>query len=39
MYEMTGKVRRIGELQAFSSGFTKRGLIVSEEPCGSEGLS
>ena len=31
MYEFTGKVRSIGELQTFASGFTKRELVVEEE--------
>ena len=28
MYEITGKVKRIGEVKKFSSGFTKRGLVI-----------
>ena len=31
MYEFTGKVKAIGELQTFASGFTKRELVVEEE--------
>jgi len=31
MYEMTGKIKRVGELQTFSSGFSKRELVVEEE--------
>ena len=31
MYEFTGKVKTIGELQTFASGFTKRELVVEEE--------
>ena len=31
MYEFTGKVKGIGELQTFASGFTKRELVVEEE--------
>ena len=31
MYELTGRVRRIGELQKFASGFTKRELVVDED--------
>ena len=28
MYEITGKVKRIGELKKFSSGFSKRELVI-----------
>ena len=28
MYEITGKVKRIGEVKKFSSGFTKRELVI-----------
>ena len=31
MYEFTGKVKCVGELQTFASGFTKRELVVEEE--------
>lgn len=31
MYELTGKIKRIGELQTFPSGFSKRELVVEEE--------
>ena len=31
MYEFTGKVKGVGELQTFASGFTKRDLVVEEE--------
>ena len=31
MYDFTGKVTAIGELQTFASGFTKRELVVEEE--------
>ena len=31
MYEFTGKVKAVGELQTFASGFTKRELVVEEE--------
>ena len=31
MYELTGKVKRIGELQKFASGFSKRELVVEED--------
>ena len=31
MYEFTGKVKSVGELQTFASGFTKRELVVEEE--------
>lgn len=31
MYEFTGKVKAVGELQMFASGFTKRDLVVEEE--------
>ena len=30
MYELTGKIRRIGELQTFASGFTKREVVVEQ---------
>ena len=30
MYEFTGKVKSVGELQTFASGFTKRELVVEE---------
>ena len=36
MYELTGKIRRIGELQTFASGFTKREIVV-EQPGGERG--
>ena len=36
MYELTGKIRRIGELQTFASGFTKREVVV-EQPGGERG--
>ena len=35
MYELTGRVRRIGELQKFASGFSKRELVVDEDHGGS----
>lgn len=35
MYEITGKVRRIGDVQTFASGFSKRELVVDEEREGS----
>ena len=35
MYELTGRVRRIGELQKFASGFTKQELVVDEDHGGS----
>ena len=31
LYEFTGKVKAVGELQTFASGFTKRELVVEEE--------
>ena len=31
MYEFTGKVKSVGELQTFASGFAKRELVVEEE--------
>ena len=31
MYELTGRVRRIGDLLQFASGFTKRELVVDED--------
>ena len=31
MYEFTGKVKSVGEVQTFASGFTKRELVVEEE--------
>lgn len=31
MYEFTGMVKTVGELQTFASGFTKRELVVEEE--------
>ena len=31
MYEFTGKVKTVGEVQTFASGFTKRELVVEEE--------
>ena len=34
MYEFTGKVKTVGELQTFASGFTKRDLVVEEERAG-----
>ena len=30
MYEFTGKVKTVGELQTFASGFTKRELVVEK---------
>lgn len=36
MYELTGKIKRIGELQMFASGFTKREVVV-EQPGGERG--
>ena len=36
MYELTGKIRRIGEQQTFASGFTKREVVV-EQPGGERG--
>ena len=36
MYELTGKIRRIGERQTFASGFTKREVVV-EQPGGERG--
>ena len=34
MYEFTGTVKAVGELQTFASGFTKRELVVEEERAG-----
>ena len=34
MYEFTGKVKVVGELLTFASGFTKRDLVVEEERAG-----
>lgn len=31
MYEMSGTVKKVGEIQTFASGFSKRELIVEEE--------
>ena len=31
MYEFTGKVKIVGELQTFASGFSKRELVVEED--------
>ena len=31
MYEMSGTVKKIGDIQTFASGFSKRELIVEEE--------
>ena len=31
MYELTGKVKTVCEVQTFASGFTKRELVVEEE--------
>ena len=31
MYEFIGKVKAVGELQTFASGFSKRELVVEEE--------
>jgi hypothetical protein len=31
MYEFIGKVKVVGELQTFASGFSKRDLVVEEE--------
>ena len=31
MYEFTGTVRKVCDLQTFASGFTKRDLVVEEE--------
>ena len=36
MYELTGKVKRIGEKQTFASGFTKQEIVV-EQPGGERG--
>ena len=36
MYELTGKIRRIGEQQTFASGFTKREVVI-EQPGGERG--
>ena len=35
MYEFTGKVKAVGEVQTFASGFTKRELVVEEDREGS----
>ena len=34
MHEFTGKVKTVGEVQTFASGFTKRELVVEEERVG-----
>ena len=34
MYEFIGKVKAVGELQTFASGFSKRDLVVEEERAG-----
>ena len=34
MYEFTGRVKVVGELQTFASGFSKRDLVVEEERAG-----
>ena len=34
MYEMIGKVRRIGKVVTFASGFTKRELVLVNNPTG-----
>lgn len=34
MYEFKGTVKKIGELQSFASGFTKRDLVVEEDKPG-----
>ena len=31
MYEMSGTVKKIGDIQTFASGFSKRELVVEEE--------
>ena len=31
MYEITGKVKRIGEPKTFASGFSKRELVIAAE--------
>ena len=36
MYELKGKIKRIGEQQTFASGFTKREVVV-EQPGGERG--
>lgn len=36
MYELSGKIRRIGEPQTFASGFVKREVVV-EQPGGERG--
>ena len=36
MYELTGKIRRVGELQTFASGFAKKEVVV-EQPGGDRG--
>ncbi len=30
MYELTGKIRRIGEQQTFASGFTKQEVVLEQ---------
>ncbi len=35
MYEFTGTVKKVCDLQTFASGFTKRDLVVEEEKDGS----
>lgn len=34
MYEFKGTVKKVGELQTFSSGFSKRDLVVEEDKLG-----
>ena len=36
MYELSGRIRRLGEQQTFASGFTKREVVV-EQPGGERG--
>ena len=36
MYEITGKIRRIGEQQTFASGFIKQEVVI-EQPGGERG--
>ena len=36
MYELSGRIRRIGEQQTFTSGFAKREVVV-EQPGGERG--
>ena len=36
MYELSGRIRRIGEQQTFASGFAKREVVV-EQPGGERG--